>query len=150
MRNTKQVGLVALGAASTMGLAAFLTAGAASAALLTGAVTSATGEKMGGVTVSAKAIGGTITTSVYTDDQGVYNFSQLPDGNYHVWAQALGYDYIDGNVNLSGTQRQNFTLKVLTDFETKVRQASGDVLLNALPDKTADDARMKQLVRSEC
>jgi len=150
MRNTKQVALVALGAASTMGLAAFLTAGAASAALLTGAVTAANGEKMGGVTVSAKAAGSTITTSVYTDDQGNYYFPQLPDGNYHVWAQALGYDYTDGNVDLNGVKRQNFSLKVLTDFETKIRQAPGDVLLNALPDKTADDARMKQLVRSEC
>ena len=44
-------------------------AGAALAdALLTGAITSAAGEKMGGVTVSAKAEGSTITTSVYTDE----------------------------------------------------------------------------------
>ena len=34
---------------------------------LSGAITSATGERMGGVTVSAKAEGSTITTSVYTD-----------------------------------------------------------------------------------
>ena len=65
MRSTKQVALVALSATTTMGLAAFLTAGAASAALLTGAVTAATGEKMGGVTVSAKAAGSTIRTSLW-------------------------------------------------------------------------------------
>jgi hypothetical protein len=95
MRTTKQLTWVAVSATATIGLAAFLTASAASAALLTGTVTAATGEKMGGVTVSAKADGSTIATSVYTDDQGVYNFPVLPDGNYHVWAQALGYDYTD-------------------------------------------------------
>jgi streptogramin lyase len=131
-------------------LAAALSCSAAQAALLTGSVKGATGDKMGGVTVSAKAAGSTVTTSVYTDDQGNYYFPQLPDGKYHVWAQALGFDYTDGNVDLSGTKHQDFTLKGLTDFETKVRQAPGDVLLNALPDKTPEDAKMKQLVRDEC
>jgi streptogramin lyase len=150
MRNSQHLALVALSATATMGLTAFLASGPAEAALLTGAVKSATGEIMGGVTVSAKAEGSTISTSAFTDDQGNYYFPQLPDGKYHVWAQALGYDYTDGNVDLAGTKHQNFTLKALTDFETKIRQAPGDVLLNALPDKTPDDARMKQLVRSEC
>ena len=34
--------------------------------MLNGTITSAAGEKMGGVTVSAKAEGSTITTSVFT------------------------------------------------------------------------------------
>ena len=42
--------------------------------VLTGAVTSATGEKMGGVTVSAKGEGSPITTSVFTDESGNYYF----------------------------------------------------------------------------
>ena len=42
--------------------------------LLRGTVASAAGEKLGGVTVSAKAHGSTITTSVYTDEQGGYYF----------------------------------------------------------------------------
>ena len=45
--------------------------------ILTGTITSANGEKMGGVTVSAKADGATITTSVYTDDSGNYYFPPL-------------------------------------------------------------------------
>src|SRR4051794_21948804 len=39
-------------------------------ALLSGAIASATGEKLGGVTVSAKAAGQTITTTVFTDENG--------------------------------------------------------------------------------
>ncbi len=37
---------------------------------LFGTITSASGEKMGGVVVSAKAEGSTITMSVYTDEAG--------------------------------------------------------------------------------
>ena len=36
--------------------------------ILSGTVSSAVGEKMGGVTISAKAEGQTITTSVFTDE----------------------------------------------------------------------------------
>jgi hypothetical protein len=60
--------------------------------LLTGTVTSAAGEKMGGVTVSAKAEGSTVTTSVFTDETGNYYFPPLPNGQYRVWAQALTYE----------------------------------------------------------
>jgi len=52
-------------------LALFCVAASAHAdALLSGAVRSAQGEKMGGVTVSAKPEGGTITTTVFTDESG--------------------------------------------------------------------------------
>src|SRR6266436_7585610 len=47
-------------------------------AILSGSIAAASGEKMGGVTVSAKAEGATITTSVYTDDSGNYYFPPLP------------------------------------------------------------------------
>jgi ammonia channel protein AmtB len=55
------------------GLAALVpnTASAADA-LLAGTITSTSGEKMGGVTVSAKADGATVTTTVFTDDAGSY------------------------------------------------------------------------------
>jgi len=47
---------------------------------LNGAITSPSGEKLGGVTVSAKQDGSTITTSVYTDETGNYYFPPLPPG----------------------------------------------------------------------
>ena len=43
-------------------------------ALLSGTVTAADGKPMGGVTVSAKPDGGTITTTVFTDEAGGYYF----------------------------------------------------------------------------
>ena len=64
-----------------------------SAALLSGSIRSASGEPMEGVTVSAKAEGKTITTSVFTDDDGVYVFPALDAGKYRVWAQAVGFVY---------------------------------------------------------
>src|SRR5271155_1920279 len=42
--------------------------------LLTGTITSDSGEKMEGVTVSARRIGATFTTSVFTDASGQYFF----------------------------------------------------------------------------
>ena len=60
-------------------------------ALLSGAIASSTGEKLGGVTVSAKAAGQTITTTVFTDETGKYYFPPLPTGTYRVWAQTLSF-----------------------------------------------------------
>ena len=77
---------VALGAATLAPLPAYADAP------LSGAITSATGERLGGVTVSAKAEGSTITTSVYTDASGNYYFPPLPEGNYRVWAQAVQFE----------------------------------------------------------
>ena len=58
-------------ASFALGLALALPASAGAAdALLSGAVKSASGEAMGGVTVSAKA--GTITTTVFSDEAGNY------------------------------------------------------------------------------
>src|SRR5436190_22889948 len=119
-------------------------------ALLAGTITSATGEKMGGVTVSAKAEGSTITTSVYTDEAGGYYFPPLPDGKYKVWAQALTYQTARNNVDLSKTTQQDFTLQPMTNQEDWVRQLPGDEFLAALPGDTPEDYRLKTQVRKNC
>ena len=64
--------------------------------LLSGAITGRSGEKLEGVTVSAKLEGSTITTSVYTDARAFYVFPPLPPGKYRVWAQALGFETSKG------------------------------------------------------
>src|SRR5450631_3497377 len=79
--------------------------------LLSGAIASQSGQKLEGVTVSAKLEGSTITTSVYTDTAGVYVFPPLPAGKYRVWAQALGFETSKSAVDLTAAQRQNFTLQ---------------------------------------
>src|ERR1700681_3659744 len=60
--------------------------------LLTGTITSASGEKMEGVAVSARQIGKSFTTTVFTDASGVYYFPPLEEGKYKFWAQAITYD----------------------------------------------------------
>src|SRR5262249_21384442 len=104
--------------------------------ILSGTVTAATGEKMGGVTISAKAEGQTITTSVFTDEAGAYSFPPLPSGKYRVWAQALSYGTGKGTIDLGAAKRQDFVLKPAKDF---FRQLPGDVMLASLPGDTPDD-----------
>jgi streptogramin lyase len=116
-------------------------------AVLTGTITSSAGERMAGVTVSAKGVGATVTTSVFTDQQGDYYFPPLSAGKYRVWAQALTFATARGEVDLDAVKRRDFALQPLEDF---VRQLPGDVLLASLPAATDDDLRMKRLVRNDC
>jgi len=98
--------------AITLAATTFVSSAAYADALLTGAVTSSAGEKMGGVTVSAKADGSTITTSVFSDETGNYYFPSLPNGKYRVWAQALTYQTANGNVEVKKkTMRRDFVLQ---------------------------------------
>jgi streptogramin lyase len=134
------------------GLAATSLATSAQAAdhLLSGTVASAAGGKVGGATVSAKAQGSTITTSVYTDDQGAYYFPPLPAGKYRVWAQALAFELAKGDVELTSPQRQDLTLTPMTDPERQVRQLPGEILMAALPEETQADANIKRIFRNNC
>jgi streptogramin lyase/mono/diheme cytochrome c family protein len=118
--------------------------------LLSGAITSATGEKLGGVTVSARLEGSTITTSVYTDESGAYYFAPMAAGKYKVWAQALGFETTKSEVDLSAAKKQNLTLTAMTDPEQRWRQLPGEVMVAALPDETADDARIKKVFTNQC
>ena len=118
--------------------------------VLSGAITSASGEKLGGVTVSARLDGSTITTSVYTDESGAYYFPPLAAGKYKVWAQALGFETAKGDVDLSSSKKQNLTLTAMTDPEQRWRQLPGEVMVAALPAETADDARIKKVFTNQC
>jgi len=132
--------LTALGAAMTLA-----TAADAADAILSGAITSAAGEKLGGVTVSAKPAGGTVTTTVFTDENGDYYFPPLPAGKYRVWAQAVSFATAKTEIELPAARKQAFALNPMKDF---VRQLPGNVMLSALPDETEQDKRMKRLVRT--
>jgi streptogramin lyase len=126
---------------------AFITAAGAGDAVLTGSITSAAGEKLGGVTVSAKPAGGTITTTVLTDEAGDYYFPPLPAGKYRVSAQALTFETAKAELDLPAAGKQSFVLAPMKDF---VRQLPGNVMLSALPEDTDQDKRMKRLVRTTC
>src|ERR1700741_3158784 len=119
---------------------------ASDGALLAGTVKSAS-AKLSGVAVSAKADGSTITTSVFTDEEGSYYFPPMSAGHYEVWAQAVGFETTREGVDLAGTKHQDFDLKPVKDF---VKQLTGDQLLASLPDQTPDDRRVKRVFRNSC
>ena len=147
-RNFAAASLIALAAA--LGATPFVISAAHADALLTGTITSTAGEKMGGVTVSAKAERSPITTSVFTDEAGNYYFPPLPTGKYRVWAQALTYQTANGNAELHKTTRRDFVLQPIKNQEDWIRQLPGDELLAALPGDTPEDYRMKTQVRKNC
>jgi streptogramin lyase len=118
--------------------------------LLSGSVGSASGAKLAGVPVSAKPEGGTLTTTVYTDESGAYYFTPLPAGRYSVWAKGLGYKTSKTRVELSASRRQDFRLARITDPEQAFRQLPGSAVIAALPEATEHDKRMKRLVRNDC
>ena len=97
--------------------------------------------------VSAKPQGGTITTTVLTDEAGRYYFSPLAAGKYRVWAKALAFETASGEIDLAAVKKHDFTLRPKEDF---VRQLPGDVMLASLPSDTVDDKRMQRLVRNNC
>ena len=146
---THQLGVAALVAAGLVA-SGFSSLAQAADQLLSGTIASASGEKLGGVTVSAKAQGTTITTSVYTDEQGGYYFPPLPAGKYNVWAQALAFETAKGEVDLTAARRADLTLKPMTDPERRVRQLPGEMLMAALPEETDEDARIKRVFRNAC
>jgi len=141
--------LAILAASAATGLALTFSASAAEV-VLSGSIKNAAGEKLGGVTVSAKAKGSSITTTVFTDAAGDYYFPPLDAGQYQVWAQALSFETAKNEVDLAAARRADFTLAPVTDFETLVRQMPGDLILAGLPEETADDARMKRIFRNNC
>lgn len=117
---------------------------------LSGSIATAAGQKLDGVTVSAKLVGSTITTSVYTDADGNYYFPPMPAGKYSVWAQALGFEQSKADVDLSANKRQNLALRTITDPETRWRQLPGELVMAALPEENAEDVHMKQIFNNNC
>jgi len=127
-----------------------VTAAQAADQLLTGAISSRAGQKLEGVTVSAKMEGSTITTSVYTDETGGYYFPPLPAGKYRLWAQALGFETAKSSVDLNAARHQDFALEPITDPEKRIRQMPSEMLAAALPEATPDDARIKRIFMNNC
>lgn len=122
--------------------------GNAAGTVLTGTIQSSTGEPLGGMVVTAAAEGKTMKTSVFTDEQGQYFFPPLAAGSYEVWAQAVGFATSRANVELSGrATRHDFSMVTLEDFSI---QLSGAEWLASLPDETPQDARMKEVFRTNC
>ena len=117
--------------------------------MLTGKVQGANGKPLEGVTVSARDLGKTFTTSVFTDAQGNYFFPVLDQGKYRVWVQAVGFETARAELTLDPAKqvRENFALKTLDDFTV---QLSGAELVDALPGDTFENRRMKEIFQHNC
>ena len=116
-------------------------------ALLTGTVKSAAGEKMGGVTVSAKLEERPSPHPFLQMKTGSYYFPAMASGQYEVWAQADGVETARGERGSGRDEASGFRLKPPKDFE---RQLTGDQMLASLPDQTPDDRRLKRVFRNSC
>jgi streptogramin lyase/mono/diheme cytochrome c family protein len=114
---------------------------------LWGNVRSAEGRPLAGASVSARAVGTTITTSVYTDESGHYVFPGLAPGTYLVWAQAVGYSTGRGEYRVDRGASQSFRLSRLADYSEQLR---GSDWLAWLPEGSAKERQMKELVRDNC
>ena len=114
-----------------------------------GAIKNKSGRPLAGVAVSARAADQSMTTSVYTDEKGVYVFPHLAAGTYRVWAQSVGYVTLKAELTLDGTRTasRNLTLQPLADIG---QQLTGYEWFNSLPDDTAEHKRMKQVMYVAC
>src|SRR5712671_4210168 len=89
MRNTRSFARFGLGAVFAVAMSATALspmAAQAADAVLSGTIKSAGGEALGGITVSARADGSNIVTSVFTDVAGNYYFPPMAGGKYKMWA----------------------------------------------------------------
>ena len=116
--------------------------------VLMGTIKSATGQPLEGILITARGDMRTIKTTVFTDEQGQYYFPPLERGSYELWAQAVRFETARANVRLeSGRAQRDFTMNALEDFS---RQLSGPEWLASLPAETPQDARAKEVFRSNC
>src|SRR5262249_51071798 len=146
----KAQALRAISGALAISFAVWIAPCAAADVVLSGAIKSTSGEAMSGVTVSAKADGQTITTTVFTDEVGNFYFPPLPAGAYRLWAQTLGFETAKAEIDSAATRRQDFMLRPIADFEHQVRQLPGQMLPAALPDGTERDHQLKIISRNNC
>ena len=144
MPSTRLILAVSVFVAAVLGGAADLKA---ADIIMSGSIKSSAGQAMGGVMVSAKPEGGTITTTVLTDEAGRYYFPPLAAGKYRVWAQALSFATEKGEIDLSVTKKHDFMLRPMENF---FQQLPGNVALSALPEDDDQDKRMKVIVRNNC
>ena len=90
-----------------------------------------------------------MSTSVFTDADGLYIFPAMPKGNYHVWAQTVGLATGQADVALEGPKvvRQDFSLQPAKDV---TRQMTGADWFNSMPVDTAQDRRLKDVLYTNC
>jgi streptogramin lyase len=115
-------------------------AGVSEPAALTGIVSSDAEGAMEGVLVSAKRIGGTITVTVVTDQQGRYAFpaDRLAPGTYELSIRAIGYDAATPRMLVAVGQGKSLANIKLTKTHDLTAQMSDVDWLMSMPGTQAE------------
>jgi streptogramin lyase/mono/diheme cytochrome c family protein len=109
------------------------------------------GVPLEGVAVSARMEDSTITTTVFTDDAGRYAFPPLRRGAYRIWAQAVGYKAAYKEVTIGAAPAPlPLHLTKSPSIEDVYAQLSTAEWLDALPERTRADQRMREVFRLNC
>src|SRR3954466_6563054 len=101
---------------------------------LSGKVTSNEEGAMEGVLVSAKKVGGTITVTVVSDEQGRYSFpaKRLAPGNYELRVRAVGYE-IDSPKSVAVTNKGTVAELKLRKSADLAAQLSNGEWITSMP-----------------
>ena len=120
--------------------------------VLKGTVKSSDGKAMEGVTVSIRGEGKSFVTTVYTDAQGAYYFPPLEKGKFKLWAQAVGFQGVKLDIDITSQTQQVATidLKPLSDVKEITKQLTGAEFLASIPDTDPSDLRMKEIFTANC
>src|SRR5437899_2182407 len=86
------------------------TGGGGKTASIWGGVKDAAGKPVDGALVSIKPANSTMTTHVFTDENGEYVTPPMPAQHYAMWAQAAGFATERTDVGLDGPATKAFTL----------------------------------------
>lgn len=103
---------------------------------MTGVVSSEAEARMEGVVVSAKAVGGKVTVSVISDQEGRYRFpaDRLAAGAYEIRIRAIGYDAANSQMVATVKQGSTATADIrLIKTQDLVSQLSSAEWLMSIP-----------------
>jgi streptogramin lyase len=119
--------------------------------LLSGRITSSTGQALPGIPVKAHRVNSTITVVAYTNTRGEYSFpdwSDLTPAAYDVSVELPDFDHVKANgvgVSAGRAARQDFTLRSRTP---SVEDATASEIVAALPG--TDEQKVLFLQCSNC
>src|ERR1700722_3249152 len=113
-------------------------------ASITGAVEDSSGAALPGATVTARDIQRGTSSSTKTGEGGVYNFNDIPIGNYEVKAEAAGFDTaVQPPITLVLNQRARIDFKMKIGAVTNTVQVSSEA-----PQLQADTTQVSTLINA--
>lgn len=109
-------------------------------ATITGTVTDSSGAAVGNASISATNVETNITTTVQTNEVGIYTIAQLKEGTYSVKARAVGFkEFIAQDVVLVARDLRRLDISLdVGSVETTVEVSAGATLIETETARLAD------------